>query len=191
MAGVPDASELEVDEGDDVGALELQDNDDGDREVEGLHQRRGLGDPPADGRVDHSGHEVDRVAAEDQQKDFGVSDNELAEDFRVEGGEDLADHVPTRGHRVGPEKDPTEAYDVEGDEDAADAPKWRHRVARGAEAGEMVHHELMNGQRCPVKSAPEDEAARCAVPESAEEHRKHEVDVRTDAAAPIAAETDI
>ena len=137
--------ELEIDEGDDVGALELQDNDDGDREVEGLHQRRGLGDPPADGRVDHSGHEVDRVAAEDQQKDFGVSDNELAEDFRVEGGEDLADHVPTRGHRVGPEKDPTEAYDVEGDEDAADAPKWRHRVARGAEAGEMVHHELMNG----------------------------------------------
>ena len=49
----------------------------------------------------------------------------------------------------------------------------------------------MNGQRCPVKSAPEDKAARCAVPEPAEEHRKHEVDVRTDAAAPIAAETDI
>ena len=97
-----DASELEVNEGDDVGALQLLDNDDGDREVEGLYQCRGLGDPPADGRVDHSGHEVDRVAAEDQQKDFGVSDNELAEDFRVEGGEDLADHVPTRGHRVGP-----------------------------------------------------------------------------------------
>ena len=82
----------------------------------------------------------------------------------MERGENAPEDRARRLHRVGPEEDPAQANEMEGDDHPDHAPRGRHLRSRLPEAWPTAHHELMDRQRNPMQGAPQDETDRRPVP---------------------------
>ena len=131
------------------------------------------------------------VADQHQGADHRIARDELREDLRMESGEDTRQDLARRLHRVGPEEDPAQANEMEGDDHPKHAPRGRHLRSRLPEAWPTAHHKLMDRQRNPMQGAPQDETDRRPVPQSAQEHRDHQVRVGTETALSVAAQRDV
>ena len=131
------------------------------------------------------------VADQHQGANHRIARDELREDLRMEGGENTCQDLARRLHRVGPEEDPAQANEMEGDDHPDHAPSGRHLGPRLPERGPAAHHELMDGQRDPMQGAPKDETDRRPVPQSAQEHRDHQVRVGAEAPLAVAAQRDV
>src|SRR5262249_5535713 len=86
--------------------------------------------------------------------------------------------------------DPREADEVERHEGPKGPPPSR-RVTRDATAFAGPFRGAAHCERGPVKPAPGDERPIGAVPESAGEHREHQIDARTRGTLPVSAEGNV
>ena len=104
------------------------------------------------------------------------------------GGEQPDDEIPRVGERVRPEEDPGEADDLERDEAMPRPPAARPRALDEARPAAPP---ALDDERGAVDPAPDDERPAGAVPEAADEHRQHEVAIREQRPAAVAAERDV
>lgn len=163
---------MEVDEGDYLGAADLDDEYDDDGEDNGL-ENEGHGSIPSFHAVGEPlGGEVHHVAEEHGADYQQVAFDELGRDRYVEIIYNLMDHIADCFHRPRTEEHEAEGDEIEGDED----------VGRDAPAGAtaLAHAFLeffVSDEECALQSAPDDIHPGGSVPQSSEHHGGHEVGV--------------
>lgn len=181
-------SELEIYEGLDVARLDLHDAPDGEGHKRHLPPERGVDDAVADVDIDLLGQEVHGVAQHYECEDGLVSLDHLRDDCRVEVVEYLVEHDVYGLHVLGAEEQPSEAYQIEREDDTHHAQHDVHILAVDLGPRHHGHPHLVQGEGHAVQRAPEDEAHGGTVPQAAEKHRQQQVDVCAHAALAVAAE---
>ena len=176
--------ELEVDER--CHALGPHGVDDEERERE--HDRLRGDRKPREARHDREREAAREVLRADADRDRG---EHAAGDERrrlAPGGEQPDDEIPRVGERVRAEEDPREADDLEGHEAMPRAAAARPRPL---DEPRPLPPPALDDERGAVDPAPDDERPAGAVPEPADEHRQHQVAVREERPAAVAAERDV
>lgn len=90
--------ELEIDERLNVGTFELENKENHKDEEKSLDEDGGVGDGLLSGDFEAFGHEMEDKAEYHKGEDHTVAFNELYEDFRMEAGEDLVEHLSGQLH---------------------------------------------------------------------------------------------
>ena len=171
---------MEVDERLDIARLDLHHQPDDARGQENLYDRRQGGDESLRPAVAAVGKHVQQVADADEQEDAGITFEHLGDDRRIEVRENLVEHQLHGFHRFGTEHQPSEADQIEGEENARNTPEPPHFGSCGFGAGNDAQPELVQGQRYAVQRSPEDEAHGRPVPQTAEQHGDEQVEIGAD-----------
>jgi len=182
---------LEVDERLDIARLDLHHQPDDARGQENLYDRRQGGDESLRPAVAAVGKHVQQVADADEQEDAGITFEHLGDDRRIEVRENLVEHQLHGFHRFGTEHQPSEADQIEGEENARNTPEPPHFGSCGFGAGNDAQPELVQGQRYAVQRSPKDEAHGRPVPQTAEQHGDEQVEIGADTPLAVAAQRDI
>ena len=128
---------------------------------------------------------MDDIASSHQDEDIAVSADDLRQQLCVEIGKDAANHVPRSAERRIAEEYPAEDNEMEGQQGGS-YPAQSFALIMTVAVQYLLTEELVNGKCKAVKTAPDDEVERGAVPQSSEEHGDHQVEVLTDATVTIA-----
>lgn len=190
------ASELEVDEGLDIGGLDLDDkpnegydeeslDEEGKADNEGTgHAREGFGQP------------VEQIAEEHKESHSFVRSTPLEEYLWLELTPYLMKHFLGDSEGGGAEEHPQGCDEVEGDE-TTDQPTQgtllRLRIVPVGQAGEGTEDgtdgvpNLVEAEEHAVDAAPKNEVERGSMPQTTEEHGDEEIEVLAELAMPVAA----
>src|ERR1700722_13995801 len=180
------ASEAEVDEGSNAGRAESINEHETGRDARRLPgERQAL--EAAQNRAVHIWADVLRAdTGEDREEHGGRNERRRL----PPGGEEPFDHLCCTREGVGAEEDPREADDVERHQPSY-PPGGGSVPAHAARGAPPVVDESLAGEPSAVDPAPRDERPGGAMPEAPQQHRHHQVPIREEPPAAIAAERDV
>jgi len=183
-------SELEVDEGLYVARLDLNDEvDDDNQERCSCYHPTPL-EPAYHAVLPRCRYGMGEECQEYHHEDILVGYEDVGQHLRIELREELGQHE-SHALEVGTtEEKPREADKVEGQEYGKESSD-SCRMVLAVVVQDGLREELMDVDQCPVERSPDDEVKACAVPQSAQRHRHHLVEVHAHLSFAASAERDV